>query len=170
LAPTLPYSKQKFVKGKKLTFGLTFFFFLILCNENCCKYALKKQQNYSVCAIFCKLSMLNITFRAGAGAASRYGSGFGSAKMMWLLAAPAPQHWFLLLKKDLVFKVFLLNKMMMSHCARKIVSRSATAMIHPLYNRFSKRTFRLLKKIIPSRKIRLLCHKMRSEQHIQEHS
>jgi hypothetical protein len=29
---------------------------------------------------------------AGAGAASRYGS--GSDQMMRLLAAPAPQHWF----------------------------------------------------------------------------
>jgi hypothetical protein len=39
--------------------------------------------------------MLNITFGAfvaGAGAASRYGSGF--TKMMRLLAAPAPQHCF----------------------------------------------------------------------------
>jgi hypothetical protein len=53
----------------------------------------KKQHDFSVCAIFCKLSMLNITF--GAGAASRYCS--GSTKMMWLLAAPtlAPQHWFI---------------------------------------------------------------------------
>jgi hypothetical protein len=36
--------------------------------------------------------MLNITFGAvAAGAASRYG--FGSTKMMQVLAAPAPQHW-----------------------------------------------------------------------------
>jgi hypothetical protein len=35
--------------------------------------------------------MLNITFRAGAGAASRYGSGY--SEMMRLLAALAPQHW-----------------------------------------------------------------------------
>jgi hypothetical protein len=31
--------------------------------------------------------------RAGAGAASRYGSGYD--QKMRLLAAPAPQHWFL---------------------------------------------------------------------------
>jgi hypothetical protein len=31
--------------------------------------------------------------RAGAGAASRYGSGSSSDQMMRLLAAPAPQHW-----------------------------------------------------------------------------
>jgi hypothetical protein len=30
--------------------------------------------------------------RVGTGAASRYGSGSGSDKMMRLLAAPAPQH------------------------------------------------------------------------------
>jgi hypothetical protein len=43
--------------------------------------------------------MLNVTFRAeaiGAGAASRYGSGSSSTKMMRLLVAPAsaPQHCF----------------------------------------------------------------------------
>jgi hypothetical protein len=47
--------------------------------------------------------MLNITFgavgagagaRAGAGAALRYCSGSSSTKMMRLLAAPVPQHWF----------------------------------------------------------------------------
>jgi hypothetical protein len=56
----------------------------------------KIKKNQSACAIFLKLSMLNITFGAGtigtrAGAASRYSS--GSTKMMRLLAAPAPQHW-----------------------------------------------------------------------------
>jgi hypothetical protein len=32
----------------------------------------------------------------GAGAASRYGSGPGYDQKMRLLAAPAPQHWYLL--------------------------------------------------------------------------
>jgi hypothetical protein len=37
--------------------------------------------------------MMNTKFRAGAiGVGSRYGSGFGSTKMMRLLAVPAPPH------------------------------------------------------------------------------
>jgi hypothetical protein len=37
------------------------------------------------------LFMLNISFEAGAGAASRYGS--GSTEMIRLLAAPTTKHW-----------------------------------------------------------------------------
>jgi hypothetical protein len=44
--------------------------------------------------------MLNNTLRAGA--ASRYGS--GSDQMMWLLAAPAPQHWKKLFNVDIKMK------------------------------------------------------------------
>jgi hypothetical protein len=47
-------------------------------------------------------TMINIIVGAeAAGAASRYGSGLGSCfdHKMRLLAAPAPQHCFLLLKK-----------------------------------------------------------------------
>jgi hypothetical protein len=40
-APTLLYGKPRFLKGIKvnISVGLTFFFLLILCNENCCKKA-----------------------------------------------------------------------------------------------------------------------------------
>jgi hypothetical protein len=53
--------------------------------------------------------MLNITFGA-AGAASHYDS--GSTKLMRLLTAPAPQHWFLetaneINKKHYVIGIFL---------------------------------------------------------------
>jgi hypothetical protein len=41
--------------------------------------------------------MINTT--VGAGAAWRYGSGSGSDQKMRLLAAPAPQHWKLILIK-----------------------------------------------------------------------
>jgi hypothetical protein len=45
--------------------------------------------------IFINPPMFNLKFVAGAvgtGAASRFGSGFGSSKTMLLLAALAPQH------------------------------------------------------------------------------
>jgi hypothetical protein len=46
------------------------------------------------CVIFQFITMFNTIVGAGAGAASRYGSGSssGSDQMMRLLAAPAPQH------------------------------------------------------------------------------
>jgi hypothetical protein len=39
LAPTLLYRRSKFLKGIKVNLRSDIFFLLILCNENCCKYA-----------------------------------------------------------------------------------------------------------------------------------
>jgi hypothetical protein len=102
-APTLLYSKPNFLKGIKVNVMSDILFSSDLCNGNCFTVNVKRKnpKNYSVYAIFIKLSIFNITVVAGAvrtlaGIASRYSS--GSTKMMRLLADPAsataPILWF----------------------------------------------------------------------------
>jgi hypothetical protein len=67
------------------------------------KYELNGLKTVTFCVSFEFLTMFYSivgagAVGAGAGATSRYGSGSGSGfdQKMWLLAAPAPQHWYLL--------------------------------------------------------------------------
>jgi hypothetical protein len=89
-APTLLYSKAKFLKRTKVYTNVETILFIWFCTIFIAEYV-------RFCVIFQFLTKFNIIVGAwavGAGAASLYGS--GSDQKMRLLAAPAsaPQHWF----------------------------------------------------------------------------